>query len=64
MFGNDIHQFSAAGAFGNAIHQWSVKQCSSLQFNLVQSLDRLGLRGDMRDDSAEILFKSFLQEHL
>ena len=27
-----------------------------------QSLDRLGRRGDMRDDSAEILFQSFLQE--
>ena len=27
-----------------------------------QSLDRLGRRGDMRDDSAEILFHSFLQE--
>ena len=30
----------------------------------VQSLDRLGLRGDMRDDSAEILFWSFPQEAL
>ena len=29
-----------------------------------QSLDRLGNRGDMRDDSAEILFESFLQEAL
>ena len=27
-----------------------------------QSLDRLGRRGDMKDDSAEILFQSFLQE--
>ena len=30
----------------------------------VQSLDRLGRRGDMRDDSAETLFQSFLQEAL
>ena len=28
----------------------------------VQSFDRLGRQGDMRDDSAEILFQSFLQE--
>ena len=31
-------------------------------FSSVQSLDRLGRRGDMRDDSAEIFFQSFLQE--
>ena len=30
----------------------------------VRSLDRLGRRGGMRDDSAEILFQSFLQEAL
>ena len=30
----------------------------------VQSLDRLGRREDMRDDSADILFQSFLQEAL
>ena len=30
----------------------------------VQSTDRLGRRTDMRDDSAEILFQSFLQEVL
>ena len=30
----------------------------------VQSLDRLGRRGNMRDDSAEILFQTFLQEAL
>ena len=33
-----------------------------VQFSLVQSLDRLGRREDRRDDSAEILFQSFLQE--
>ena len=32
------------------------------KFSSVQSFDRLGRQGDMRDDSAEILFKSFLQE--
>ena len=31
---------------------------------LLQSHDRLGRRGDMKDDSAEILFQSFLQEAL
>ena len=30
----------------------------------VQSLDRLGRQGDMRDDSAEILFQSFLVSYL
>ena len=30
----------------------------------VQSLDRLDRRGDMRDDSADIHFQSFLQEAL
>ena len=33
-----------------------------VQFCSVQSLDRLGRRGDMRDDSAEIFFQSFLHE--
>ena len=28
----------------------------------MQSLDRLSRQGDMTDDSAEILFQSFLQE--
>lgn len=32
------------------------------QFISFQSLDRLGCRGDMRDNSAEILFQSFLRE--
>ena len=38
---------------------------SCSQFSLVQSLDRLGRRGvggDMRNDSKEILFQSFLRE--
>ena len=30
----------------------------------LQSLDRLGRQGDMKDDSAETLFQSFLQEAL
>ena len=34
------------------------------KFGSVQSLDRLGRRGDTGDDSAEILFQSFLQEAL
>ena len=35
--------------------------CASVSVS-VQSLDRSGRRGDVRDDSAEILFWSFLQE--
>ena len=35
-----------------------------VQFSSVQSSDRLGRRGDMRDDSAEILFQSVLHEAL
>ena len=34
------------------------------RFSSVLSLDGLGRRGDMRDDSAEILFQSFLREAL
>ena len=45
---------------------WSLQltrlQFSSVQFSSVQPLDRLGRRGDIRDDSIEILFQSFLQE--
>ena len=37
---------------------------ASLSNSSVQSLYRFGRRGDMRDDSAEILFQSFLQEAL
>ena len=33
-----------------------------IQFSSFQSLDESGRRGDMTDDSAEILFQSFLQE--
>ena len=36
----------------------------SVQFSSVQSLYRMGRRGDMRDNSAEILFQIFLQEAL
>ena len=36
----------------------------SKQFSSFQSLDRLGHRGDRRDDSAELLFQSFPQEAL
>ena len=37
---------------------------TNLRFSSVQSLDRQGRRRDMRNDSAEILFQSFLQETL
>ena len=33
-------------------------------FSSGQSLDRLGRRGDVKDDSTEILFQSFVQEVL
>ena len=36
----------------------------SLECSSFQSLDQMARRGDMRDDSAEILFQSFLQETL
>ena len=36
----------------------------SVQFSSVQFFDRSGRRGDVRDDSAEILFQSSLQEAL
>ena len=39
-------------------------QHDSVHAPRVQSLDRLGHRGYTRDDSAEILFRSFLQEAL
>ena len=41
-------------------------EISQVQFSSVQSFGRLGHRlgGDMKDDSAEILFQSFLQEVL
>ena len=36
-----------------------VRKLSSIQFSSVQCLDRVGRRGDRRDDSAAILFQSF-----
>ena len=36
----------------------------TVQFSSVQSLDRMGRRGNIKDDSAEVLFQSFLQEAL
>ena len=33
-----------------------------MQVSSVQSLEQMGRRGDIRDDSAEILFQSFLRE--
>ena len=47
----------------NIDHQsYSAFTVTGKQFSSAQSLDRLGRRGDMRDDSAEILFQSFLQK--
>ena len=34
----------------------------TVQFSSDQTLDRLGRRGDIRDDSAEIFFQYFLQK--
>ena len=36
-----------------------LQNADSVQFSPVQSIDHWGHRGDMRDDSAEILFQSF-----
>ena len=43
---------------------WLPKLHNTVQFSSAQFLDRLGRRGDMRDDLAEILFQSSLQEAL
>ena len=43
-------------------HLYPVEYNTYTPFRAVQSLDRLGRRGDMTDDSAEIFFQSFLQE--
>ena len=42
----------------------SADTLTHVQFSSVQSLDRFGRRGDMRNDSSEILFQSLLQEAL
>ena len=39
------------------------KECNAHLFSSVQFFDRLGRRGDM-DDSAGMIFQSFLQEAL
>ena len=49
-------QFSEGTTVRSILYRFSPDVCSS-----VQSLDLLGRRGDMTDDSAEILFKSFMQ---
>ena len=47
-----VHNFQFC--LGNRVHN----------INSAQSLDLLSRQGDMRDDSAEILFQSFLREAL
>ena len=59
--------FGRGKCFWLAINEVYYKRGSterSLRFSSVQSLDRLGRRGNMRDVSAEILFQSFLHEAL
>ena len=54
--------FGRGKCFWLAINEVYYKQgCTerSLRFSSVQSLDRLGRRGNMRDDSAEILLQFF-----
>ena len=53
---------SDTGLDGQWRLEWMIECGCIVQFCSVQSLDRLGRRGDMRDDSAEIFFQSFLQE--
>ena len=58
-------QLPAAGKHSSGkAWQKGVKDPAQVQFSSVQSLDPLGHQEDMRDDSAEILFQSFLQEAL
>ena len=47
-------------AFNHMKRAWLAHNVS-VRFSSVQSLDRLGRLVDERDDSAEILFRSFLQ---
>ena len=48
-------------AFNRMKRAWLAHNVS-VRFSSVQFLDRLGRQGNMTDDSARILFKSFLQE--
>ena len=64
---NTISQRSRKSTAGHSVCQ--VYYCETSddhthEFSSVQSLDRLVRREDMGDDSAEILFQSFLQEAL
>ena len=63
------------GAWLPAIHPMPAEPCDASRFffcfllclvcvSSVQSLYRLGHRGDMKDDLAEILFQYFLKEAL
>ena len=61
----DLLQFVKKLIWTTSVQSWRVSQAlSSVQFTSLQSRDRLGRRGDTRDDSVEILFQSFLQKAL
>ena len=61
-----LRQLSFCGLLSQQLCSWIAKDfprgrlSQGLQFTSVQSLDRLGRRGIMRDDSAEIFFRSLL----
>ena len=57
-------QWPTKPAKKNTIQTFPSPACvqESVLMSSVQSLDELGRRGNMRDDSAEILFQSFLWE--
>ena len=52
-----LHKQKQQPSFKMRVHGWLATQLSSVHF-----LDLLGRQGDMRDNSAEILFQPFLQE--
>ena len=56
QFINKVNHFFAVAR----VHPRSILNVQFL-FSSVKSIDQLGRRGDMRDDSAEILFLSFLR---
>ena len=60
---NNMHIFEVALRSFSSDKQTVILQTNN-EFSSVQSLNRSGRQGDVRDDSAEILFQSFLLEAL
>ena len=54
--------FTEAGEMLSKTLNLLVSKYGLVRFSSVQSFDRLGRRGKMKDDSVEIIFQSFLRE--